>query len=130
MCLIIVIDDAGLGAGVFDQLMEDEQSKRKTIGINNAKRPIEKPVWIKGRKTQRKTPAMKELLYQNLKTLMEKGKIQLLDIPEIKQSLRSIQYDNEEGTLKIYGNYSHIAEALIRAAWCMKDKSLNLYFYS
>ena len=125
----IYMDDAGLGAGVFDQLMEDEQTKRKIVGINNAKRPIEKPVWKKDRKTQRKTPTMKELLYINLKNLMEKKEIKLLDIPEIKHSLRSIQYDNESGELKIYGNYSHITEALIRAAWCIKDKSLNLFFY-
>ena len=109
--------------------MEDEQTKRKIVGINNAKRPIEKASWKKGKKTQRKTPTMKELLYMNLKNLMEKKEITLLDIPEIKHSLRSMQYDNEDGQLKIYGNYSHITEALIRAAWCIKDKSLNLYFY-
>ena len=46
---------------------------------------------------------MKEDLYNNLKNLMEKGQIELFDKAEIKQSLRSIQYENTEGYLKIYG---------------------------
>jgi hypothetical protein len=61
---------------------------------------------------------------------MESGKIKLFDLPEIKQSLRSIQYEIEGGKLRIYGNYTHITEAIIRAAWCIKDKSLNIYYYS
>ena len=62
----------------------------------------------------------------NFKTLAEQGKIQLLDIPEIRHSLRSMQFENSEGSLKIYGNYDHIFEALKRGAWCMKDKTLNI----
>ena len=122
----IYIDDGGLGAGVFDTLMEDPQTKRKTVAINNARRNIDKE---KGAKSDRKKPLLKELLYQNLKNLMEKGNIELFDDPRVRHSLRSIQYDNSEGVLKIYGNYSHIVEALIRAAWCVKDKTLNIYVY-
>ena len=73
---------------------------------------------------------MKEDLYLNLKNLMEKGLITLFDDPRVKQSLRSIQYDNSEGSLRIYGNYSHIVEALIRAAWCIKDKTLNMFVHT
>ena len=65
----------------------------------------------------------------NLKTLMEQGLIELFDDPRVIHSLRSMQCDYSDGTLKIYGNYSHIFEALKRAAWCIKDKSLNLYIY-
>ena len=62
----------------------------------------------------------------NLKILMEMGKIELWNDPRIRQSLSSMQYDLEGGKLNIYGNYTHIFEALKRAAWCMKDKSLNI----
>ena len=82
-----------------------------------------------GKPTDQRKKTMKEDLYTNLRTLMEKGDIKLFNSPELKQSLRSIQYENSETGLRIYGNYSHIAEALIRAAWCMKDKSLNIYIY-
>jgi len=122
----IYIDDGGMGVGVFDPLIENPQTKRKVVAINNARRSIDKE---KGKKNPRKKILLKEDLYNNLKNLMENGKIKILDMPEIKQSLRSIQYENSEGQLKIYGNYSHITEALIRAAWCMKDKSLNIYLY-
>ena len=71
---------------------------------------------------------MKEDLYNNLLNLMEKGKIELLKDDEIFLSLRSIQYEyTDDGRLVISGTYSHITEALIRAAWCMKDKSLNIF---
>ena len=117
----IYIDDGGLGVGVYDILLDDKQTKRKVISINNASRSLEER---DGR--PRRKPLLKEDLYNNLKNLMENGKIKLYDDPRIRQSLRSIQYENTEGYLKIYGNYSHITEALIRAAWCMKDKSLNI----
>jgi len=66
---------------------------------------------------------MKEDLYMNLKNLMEKSLIELFDDARLKQSLKSMQYEySEGGKLIIYGNYSHIAEALIRVAFAMKDK--------
>jgi hypothetical protein len=122
----IYIDDGGMGVGVFDILFEDPQTKRKVVAINNATRIFE--VDRSGKKVKEKgTHLLKEDLYLNLKNLMEKSKIKLFDTHEIKQSLRSILYENKDGKLKIYGNYSHITEALIRAAWCMKDKSLNIW---
>ena len=59
---------------------------------------------------------------------METGKIKLLDDDEVKASLKSIQaeHDKDTGKLKIWGSYSHIAEGLVRAAECYKDKSLNI----
>lgn len=121
----IYIDDGGLGVGVFDALLEDPQTKRKVVGINNARRSIE---WQRDpKKKPLRVPLLKEDLYNNLKKIMENGNIQLFDSPEVRQSLRSIQYEITDGKLKIYGNYSHITEALIRAAWCQKDKHLNPY---
>lgn len=120
----IYIDDGGMGVGVYDPLLEHNQTKRKIVAINNAKRSIDQ---LKDANSPRKKVLLKEDLYNNLLNLMENGNAELLDTPEIKQSLRSIQYENVEGRLKIYGNYSHIAEALIRAAWCTKDKTLSIY---
>jgi len=114
----IYIDDGGLGVGVFDILLEDRQTKNKIVGLNNAKKDIDKENWDK----LRKKSINKVNFYTNLKILMERGQIKLLDLPEVKHSLRSIQYDDSEEQAKIFGNYSHIAEALIRAAWCTKDK--------
>ena len=116
-----------MGIGVYDILFEDEQTRRKVIAINNARRSIDKE---KGQKNFRKVHLMKEDLYLNLRNLMEKKQIQLFNSPELRQSLRSIQYENEGGVLKIYGTYTHIVEALIRAAWCSKDKSLNIWVKS
>ena len=120
----IYIDDGGLGVGVFDSLLEDPQTKRKIIAINNSRRIINKED-----SKDRKKPLMKEALYANLKNLMERGLIKLFDDARVRQSLRSIQSDYSNGRLSIYGNYSHIVEALIRAAWCIKDKNLNIYIY-
>jgi len=122
----IYLDDGGLGVGVYDQLREHQQTKNKVIGINNAKRSLEIE-W--GKITPRTKRLIKEDLYNNLKILMENNKIKLLDDPRVRQSLRSIQYENTEGQLRIYGNYSHIVEAIIRSAWCIKDKSLTPYIY-
>jgi len=124
----IYIDDGGMGVGVYDILFDDEQTKRKVVGINNARRSLDKE---KGSENFRKKKLQKEDLYMNLKNLMEKKLIELFDTPKIKQSLRSIQYEySESGNLIIYGNYSHITEALIRVAFCTKDKTLNIYYYS
>lgn len=122
----IYIDDGGLGVGVYDPLLEHPQTKRKIVAINNARRSLDIE---KNAKNPRKKVLIKEDLYNNLKNLMENNKIKLFDNPQIRQSLRSIQYENTDGTLKIYGNYSHIVEAIIRAAYCIKDKSLNIYIY-
>jgi len=122
----IYIDDGGLGVGVYDPLLEHPQTKRKIVAINNAKRSQDK---LKDSKSPRKKALMKEDLYNNLKNLMENEEITFYDIPELRQSLRSIQYENTDGNLKIYGNYSHIVESLIRSAWSIKDKTLNIYVY-
>ena len=114
----IYIDDGGLGVGVFDPLLEHPQTKRKIIPINNASRAQDND--------KKRKKLLKEDLYNNLLNLMENGNIEIFNMPEIKQSLRSIQYEHSEGKMRIYGNYSHIVEAIIRAAWCIKDKSLNI----
>ena len=115
----IFIDDGGLGGPVYDILYE--RYKRTIVGINNSSRSIN---------GGRKKRILKHDLYGNLLRLMEQGKIEMLKHTDLKRSLRSIQFeytDNE--TLRIYGRYSHITEAAIRAAWCVMSKSLNIYIY-
>ena len=126
------IDSGGMGITVCDILREDDDNKNLVVEINNASRVVGEKM-VKGKlKTQKKTMA-KEDLYNNLKRLMEQNKIKLLDDDEIKASLKSIQaeHDPDTGRMKIYGahngRFSHIAEGLIRAAWCIKDKSLNIW---
>ena len=123
----IYIDDGGMGVGVFDQLLNSPETKRKVVPINNARRSQDN-------EDKRFKKLLKEDLYNNLLRLMEQGKIKLLDDPEIFLSLKSIQYEyvTKEGQptrLRIFGNYSHIAEGLIRAAWCTNDKSLSPYIF-
>src|SRR3990167_3687192 len=120
----IYIDDGGLGVGVFDPLLQDEQTKRKVVAINNAARSLDR------NNTQRKK-LMKEDLYTNALWLMEKGAVKLFDDPEIMLSLKSVQYEyTAKNELVISGKYTHIAEAFVRACRCMKDKSLNLWVAS
>ncbi len=123
----IYIDDGGLGAGVFDQLLDNSQTRRKVIAINNLRKAIDI-------EDNRKKKLLKEDIYNNLLRLMEQGKIKLLDDLDIFQSLKSVQYEytggvTEEKKMKIYGHYTHIAEGLIRAAWSVKDKSLSIYIF-
>ena len=124
----IFMDDGGLGVGVYDLLYENPQTRRKVEGLNNASREIERII-NKGKTKIRKKTLLGEDMSINLKNLMENGKIKLFDDPRIRQSLRSMQCDYSEGKLKIYGNYSHIFEALKRAAYSMKDKSLKPYIF-
>ena len=122
----IYIDDGGIGAAIFDNLLKVDDVKRRVVGINNAKRVVE----YKFEKAPKKI-LQKEVLYANLLSLMEHGEILLLDDPEIFQSLKSIQFEYIKGEMRIFGSHdgewSHVCEGLIRAAWCVKDKSLNIW---
>ena len=114
----IYIDDGGMGVGVFDPLLKNLQTKRKVIGINNASRSIDME--------DRRKKLLKEDIYTNLLRLMEQGRIDLPEDENLLLSLKSIQYEyTDGGSLKIFGKYSHITEALVRAAWAMHDTRLN-----
>jgi hypothetical protein len=114
------IDTGGLGAGVFDMLLDDEQTRRKVVAIDNAQRSMDYD-----EKHHKKL--MKEDLYNNLLRIMESGRIRLFDEKEILLSLKSVQYEYEDGKLKIFGSYTHIVEALVRAAWCLRTKDLGIW---
>jgi hypothetical protein len=121
-CKQIFVDDGGMGVGVFDQLLDTEQTRRKTVAINNAARPLT-------HEEKQKKKVIKEDIYNNLLALMERNEIQLLNDAEIFQSLKSVQFEIVNGRVKYFGNYTHIADGLVRAAWGVKDKSLNIYLY-
>jgi hypothetical protein len=122
--------DAGagtLGVSILDHLKEVPEIARKLTALNNAKRSYD-------REGKNKTQLFKEDLYDNLRAMMERGEIQLLDDDEIILSLKSVQYEYsiKEGMptqMKIFGNYTHCAESLIRAAWLAREqgKHLNLW---
>lgn len=114
--------DAGsgaLGVGVYDNLMDDNIMKRRLEAMNN--RTISTTRDGKGRQR-----IFKEDLYFNLKSMMEKRWLYLLDDDNIKLSLRSIQIEwQPDGSAKIFGSYSHIVEGLIRAAWLARKEKIN-----
>jgi hypothetical protein len=123
----IFIDSLGIGVGVFDWLMFDDETKNITEAIDNSKQIMSKDG--KTRKLQ------KTLKYSYFKMMMETGKLHLLDEPSVFQSFKSVQYaytNDSLGTrhLKIFGNYTHIAEGATNGAWGAKTKHLNLSVYS
>lgn len=123
----IFIDSVGIGVGVFDWLMWDDNTKHITEAIDNSKQVMDRDG--KTRKLQ------KTLKYSHFKMLMETGKLHLLTDDNIFQSFKSVQYaytNDSLGTrhLKIFGNYTHIAEGATNAAWGEKYKHLSLKVYS
>ena len=117
----ILLDDGGMGVGVYDQLLENESTRRKIKSTGSMSRPLTRD------EKKRKT-VVKEDMHNNLLKLMEMGQIELLDDEEIKQSLRSIQYEYQKnGKIKIWGTYAHITDGIIRAAYSTKTKRLNIW---
>jgi hypothetical protein len=125
----IFIDNEGIGVGVYDFLMGNDQTKNKTLGVLNS---LEIPNQNGRKKYQ------KEELYTLFLSLMRQKLIYLLDDDEIFFSLRSIRFDYKSDELgrshlKI-GATRHtdtdIPEGLIRAALAIKWKDLNPMVYS
>ena len=116
----IGVDDGGLGTPILDYLIKENKLKRKTIGLNNASRLIN----ADGREKK----LLKEDMYGNLKIMMEQGLLKFGEDDELIRSITSIQFeiDKETKRIKIFGKYSHITEGLIRAAWLVKSKGLNI----
>lgn len=117
----IYIDTGGMGTGVFDPLLKDEQTKRKVVSIDNATRAITN----EGKRQKR---LMKLDLYLTLLRLMEQGKVKVFNEPEIELSFKSVQRDLETG--RIFGKYTHIMESLVRAVHCVNDKSNDMWICS
>jgi len=115
----LFVDSGGFGCGPSDELTE--KLGRKVIGLNNAKKSIDK-------NTERTNKILKEDLYSNAKVLMEQGKIPMIDSLPLLNSLRSMTFEyTEDRRIKISGKNSHIAEAFVRVCWAVKEKGLNIY---
>lgn len=125
----IGIDDGGAGAGVFDNLIKEERTRRKTEALNNSSKPLDRD----GKKKKR---VLKEDMYLMLLSYMEKGKIKLLDDEDLILSLKSMQFEyvtktGKETRFRIFGAFSHHTEGLVRAAWLMaQEKGLNIWVKS
>ena len=122
--------DAGsgsLGVGFFDRFMQMQEMRRKVIAMNNRDISLDK-------EGKRKQKIFKEDMYENLLAMMEKGEILLLDDPEIFASLKSVQWEiADKGSvtkIRIFGQYTHCAEALVRAAWLTKKEKINKLWIS
>jgi len=118
----IGVDDGGLGSGDFGYLLANSATRRKTVGLNNASRDI-------NRDGTKRKKLLKEDMYNNLLALMEHKQIKLLKEDSIFESLRSVQFEITSGKAKYFGEDTHIAEGLIRAAWLVRNKGLNIYLY-
>lgn len=114
----VFVDDGGVGGGATDMLME--KIGRKVMGLNNASRTVDRD----GRTGR----ILKEDLYSNALVLMEQGKLKMVANLRLQRSLKSMTFEyTQDKNVRIYGAYSHIAEAFVRAAWCVKTKALRLY---
>lgn len=117
----VFIDGAGVGGGVVDVLQE-RLGKHRIVDIQNAKKSVY------AEDEEKHLRLMKEDLYSNLKVLMETGQFRFVRESVIVSALRSITFEyREDGALRVKGRGSHIAEAVVRAAWCIKNKGLSLF---
>ena len=82
----IFIDDGGMGVGVLDMLLDNDDTKRKVVAINNTSRPLT-------RDEKEKKKLIKEDIFNNLLSLMERNKIKLLKDEDLFLSLKSVNVD-------------------------------------
>ena len=119
----IFIDSAGVGGGAFD-LLTEKLGHRRVVGLENARKTIEE---------ERKKGILKEDLYSNALVLMEAEnpvKINIISDLTLMRSLKSMTYEyTSDKNLRIYGKFSHLSEAFVRACWCVREKGLSLYIY-
>jgi hypothetical protein len=121
----IYVDDGGIGFGVFSELLKEDQTKFKTVALNNSARPLDY-------KDERRKKILGDEMIFNLLVMMEKGKIQLLDDAEIRESLKSykFEYSKDRKDLIISSNYNHPVQSIMRAAWHAQRKDLKLSVHS
>lgn len=127
--------DAGsgvIGTGIYDRLTEGipKLSKNKVKALTNQK-------LIGNTDGGDKVKIFKEVMYQNLLAMMEKGEILFLNDEEIIASLNSVQIERDDDDYldisspqkeRIVATYGHVAEGLVRAAWLAKKEKLNIPF--
>lgn len=113
----IFIDDGGVGGGLTDILI-DRLGKKKVRGLNNSEKST----------SGRIGKILKEDLYSNALVLMENSDVEIINDIELLRSLKSVTFEyTSNQNLRIYGNYTHLAEAFVRGLWCIKEKGLKLF---
>lgn len=118
----LFIDDAGVGGGVTDVLIS--RLGRRVLGLNNASKSLE----VQG--DEKRVKILKEDMYSNALVMMENGLLEMVSNLDLLRSLKSMTFEySESGRVRIFGAYSHLAEALVRACWCVKERGLGLYIY-
>lgn len=126
----IFIDNEGIGVGVYDFLMGNDQTKNKTLGVLNSLEIKEGD--------RKRIKYQKEELYTLFLSLMRQKLVHLLDDDNLFFSLRSIRFDYTSDTLgrshlqigATHHTDTDIPEGLIRAALAIKYKDLNPIVYS
>ncbi len=121
----IYVDDGGIGFGVFSELLKEDETKYKTIPLNNASRPLDY-------KDEKRKTILGENMIFNLLNMMEKNQISLLQDPEIRESLKSYKFEYSKTSKKliITSNYNHPVQSIMRAAWHLQSKNLKLQVFS
>lgn len=121
----IYVDDGGVGFGVFSELLNSDETKYKTVPLNNSARPLDF-------KDEKRKKILYEDMIFNLLTMMERGEIKLLTDSEIRESLKSYKFEYHEKTKKliITSNYNHPVQSIMRAAFHKQQKDLKLRIYS
>lgn len=120
----IYVDDGGVGFGVFSELLNEDETKFKTIPLNNSARPL-------NYQNDKRKRILYEDMINNLLNLMERNKIHFLKDNEIRESLKSYKFEyNDSGKLLISSNYNHPVQSMMRAAWHLQTKSLKLCIHS
>ena len=118
----LFVDSGGFGCGPTDELKS--MLGRRVVGLDNAKKKIQVDGEIK------KKGILKEDLYSNAKSMMEREEVDIINSPKLLNSLRSMTFEHtEDKNIKIKGRNSHLAEAFVRACWAVKEKGLNIYIY-
>lgn len=114
------IDSGGIGGPILSYALKHNKLKSRVVGLNNSSKDIN---------DEGKSKALlKNDMYWWCKLMMEQG---LLKFPEndlLRRSLTSVQKEIVKDTKNeiIFGKYTHLAEALIRACWVTKSKGLNI----
>ena len=121
----IFTDSGGLGGPVLDQLQE-ALGKRRVVGLDNSSKGIQ----VQGE--EKRVKILKEDLYSHTLMLMETKKLQIISDLDLMRSMKSITFEYSQDRsgqkrVRIFGAYSHLTEALVRACWCLRDKGLKLY---
>src|SRR3990167_4166238 len=105
----VYVDGGGIGGGLIYFLKEKFGSK--IIDLNNAMKSLD----------TRNKRILKEDLNENMLRLLETNRFNMIENGDLLFSLSNIIYENEKFT----GKKTDLAEACIRACWCMKENNYS-----